>query len=90
MDGRADGVVCVIVTHDRAACLRACLSAVSRQVRPPGTILVIDNGSGDETADVMAEFAHARHPRGPGARRASWVRNCALAGTERNRPRTLT
>jgi len=62
-DGRAGGVVCVIVTHDRPACLRACLSAVSRQVRPPGTILVIDNGSGDETADVMVEFAHARHLR---------------------------
>lgn len=39
--GRADGVVCVIVTHDRPVYLRACLSAVYAQTTAPGTILVI-------------------------------------------------
>jgi glycosyltransferase involved in cell wall biosynthesis len=48
----------IICTRDRAAQLRQCLEAVARlQSLRPWELIVIDNGSRDETADVLAQFS---------------------------------
>jgi GT2 family glycosyltransferase len=48
-------VICaVVVTHERLALLRECLAALREQTRPPDRILVVDNASGDGTAEFLA------------------------------------
>lgn len=49
----------VIPSLDDAAVLRACLAAVAAQTRSPDEVIVVDNGSTDDTADV-ARAAGAR------------------------------
>jgi rhamnopyranosyl-N-acetylglucosaminyl-diphospho-decaprenol beta-1,3/1,4-galactofuranosyltransferase len=46
-------VCAVVVTHNRAALLRDCLRRLGTQTRRPDRILVVDNASTDETADVL-------------------------------------
>ncbi|MCU0969811.1 MAG: glycosyltransferase [Rubrivivax sp.] len=48
----------VVPTRDRAAVLRACLESLTRQTAPPGSfeVVVVDNGSRDETATVARSF----------------------------------
>lgn len=53
-------VCAVVVTHDRLALLRRCLSSLRCQTRPLDAILVVDNASSDGTADaVRREFPEA-------------------------------
>jgi glycosyltransferase involved in cell wall biosynthesis len=47
-------VAVIIPTHDRAYCLGRALNSVRRQTRPADQIIVIDDGSEDETASLMA------------------------------------
>ena len=48
------GSVCaVVVTHNRKAMLRRCLSALAAQRRPPERILVVDNASTDGTGAMV-------------------------------------
>lgn len=57
-------VIAVVVTFDRAALLRTCLSRLCSQRRAPDTILVIDDaGPGAETAAAVAAFPGAWHLR---------------------------
>jgi len=50
-------VCAVVVTHNRLELLRECLPALQEQTRPPDSILVVDNGSTDGTAEaVRSEF----------------------------------
>ncbi|MBP0495309.1 glycosyltransferase [Pararoseomonas indoligenes] len=69
--GRAAGgrdpapVIAVIVSHDRPALLRRCLTALAAQRRPPDATLVIDNASPPSTAAVVADFPAVRHIRLP-------------------------
>ncbi|MGI8623849.1 MAG: glycosyltransferase, partial [Solirubrobacteraceae bacterium] len=47
----------VVVTFERSARLRECLTALRAQTRPPETVLVVDNASRDDTPDmVRTEF----------------------------------
>ena len=46
-------VIAVIVTYNRSALLRQCLDAVLGQTRPPDAIVVVNNGSGDGTLDML-------------------------------------
>ena len=56
----SETVCAVVVTHNRLALLRECLSALQGQTRRPDRVLVVDNASGDGTADaVRAEFPAA-------------------------------
>lgn len=50
----ADRLICVIVTHNRAKRLRACLSHTLRQ--DVDGVLVIDNASSDDTPELLLEF----------------------------------
>lgn len=50
-------VCAVVVTHNRLALLRECLSALEVQTRRPDRVLVVDNASTDGTGDALrAEF----------------------------------
>ena len=49
-------VTAVVVTFNRAALLRQVLGALAGQSRPPDHIVVVDNASTDETADVLAAW----------------------------------
>jgi rhamnopyranosyl-N-acetylglucosaminyl-diphospho-decaprenol beta-1,3/1,4-galactofuranosyltransferase len=66
-------VVALVVTYNRSALIRRCLAAISRQTRPPDHIVVIDNGSIDDTAAVVrSEF--------PSVEFCTMSRNVADAG----------
>lgn len=54
----------VVVTRDRAASLRRTLSALARLDHPAFEVIVVDNGSTDDTATAAAE-AGARYVRTP-------------------------
>ncbi len=54
-------VCAVIVTFNRKDVLARCLEAVLGQTRPPERILVVDNGSTDETRGYLSGEAE-RHP----------------------------
>lgn len=49
-------------TYERADALAAVLESVKRQTRPPDEVVVGDDGSGRETADVIAAAAKAGLP----------------------------
>lgn len=46
----------VIPCFDDAVLLRRCLTAFATQTTPPDEIVVVDNGSADDSAAVAAEF----------------------------------
>src|SRR5581483_7648961 len=46
----------VIPTHNRALLLQRALRSVVAQSRPPDEILVVDDGSTDDTAEVVRRF----------------------------------
>lgn len=50
----ATSVSVVIPTRDDAPQLRTCLALLARQTRPADEIIVVDNSSTDDTADVCA------------------------------------
>jgi GT2 family glycosyltransferase len=49
-----DSVCAIVVTYNRVELLRSCLDHLAAQSRPPDRVLVVDNASTDETADVLA------------------------------------
>ncbi len=54
----------VVPALDDAEALRECLAALARQTQPPEEVIVVDNGSTDDTA-LVAESAGARVLREP-------------------------
>jgi hypothetical protein len=50
------GITVGIITRNRADDLREALESLTRQVRPADEVLVLDNGSTDDTAGVVAGF----------------------------------
>ncbi|WP_159500039.1 glycosyltransferase family 2 protein [Microbacterium sp. 18062] len=52
----ADTVAVVIPVRDDAVLLHRCLTALTLQDRRPGEIVVVDNGSSDDSAAVAARF----------------------------------
>jgi glycosyltransferase involved in cell wall biosynthesis len=83
MVGEPVGVV--IPTYNRAALLQAALESVLVQTVPVQEIVVVDDGSTDETARVVAEFAAQGAPLrffpGPHQNRRSLARNQGFAAT---------
>ncbi len=47
-----------VVSHDHAATLTACLQAVAGLAPSPDAVVVVDNASGDGSADIAESFAH--------------------------------
>lgn len=55
MESKLKRVAAVVVTYNRKALLRECLDALMAQEYPEMEILVIDNGSGDGTGELVRE-----------------------------------
>jgi glycosyltransferase involved in cell wall biosynthesis len=55
MDGSQLSCTIVIPVLNDARSLARCLSALGRQLLPPNEVLVVDNGSDDESASVAAQ-----------------------------------
>jgi hypothetical protein len=51
------GITIGIITRNRASDLGECLESLTRQVRRPDEVLVVDNGSTDGTSGVLEAFA---------------------------------
>jgi GT2 family glycosyltransferase len=52
--GSPDGVYAVVVTHNRLSLLRECIQEIQEQTHQVRGIIVVDNGSSDETAEWLA------------------------------------
>jgi cellulose synthase/poly-beta-1,6-N-acetylglucosamine synthase-like glycosyltransferase len=50
------GITVGIITRNRAADLRDALRSLTRQARPADEVLIVDNGSTDETSSVVESF----------------------------------
>ncbi len=48
-------ILAAIVTHNRSELLSRCLDYIRKQTRPPDALLVINNGSTDDTEAMLAE-----------------------------------
>ena len=59
----ADSVSVLICTYNYARFLPKCLETVCGQTRPPDEVIVVDDGSEDETADVLRRFPDVRYIR---------------------------
>jgi glycosyltransferase involved in cell wall biosynthesis len=82
---RRPAVSVVMVTYNRPRLLDAALSALEHQTRPADEVLVVDNGSTDETAALLADRVRAGRPAGlrviagPPSRSVAEARNRAVA-----------
>jgi GT2 family glycosyltransferase len=76
--------VCLIIpVRDGGADFAACLAAVARSERPPDDFIVVDDGSGDDSA-ALAERHGARVLRVEQARGPAAARNLAARSTHCN------
>ncbi len=48
-------VIAVVVTYNRLQLLKECIQALKAQTRPPDSILIVNNGSTDETSQWLLE-----------------------------------
>ncbi|MCG3209558.1 MAG: hypothetical protein FOGNACKC_03185 [Anaerolineae bacterium] len=73
----------IVPVRNGAASLPNCLRALTQQTRPPDEIIVVDDGSGDDSAAVARQFTGvtvlAQPPAGPAAARN---RGAASAGSD--------
>lgn len=57
-----ESVAAVVVTYNRARLLLECLDALLRQTRPLQRIVLIDNASTDNTAELLGQHGYLGHP----------------------------
>jgi hypothetical protein len=57
VDVGADDVTISVLTHNGAEKLRLCLESIFLQSIAPSEVVVVDNGSTDETASTLGEFS---------------------------------
>lgn len=85
ISGRTFGVSVIIPTRNRSATLGRCLSHLTPQLTPHDEVIVVDNGSSDDSADVVGRFARRyriRYCFDP-VRGASHARNTGIARATR-------
>lgn len=68
----------VVPTYNRAAALRECLDSILAQSAPAHEILVIDDGSTDETPEVLADYGDAVVPIAQANAGVSAARNAGI------------
>lgn len=67
----------IIPVHNGGSDLRLCLQALARSTRPPDELLVVDDGSSDDSAEVAATSGAQVLPLGPPPRGPAKARNIA-------------
>jgi rhamnopyranosyl-N-acetylglucosaminyl-diphospho-decaprenol beta-1,3/1,4-galactofuranosyltransferase len=58
-----ESVAAVVVTYNRSRLLTECLAALLRQSRPVDKIILIDNASSDDTAQVLESGGYLANPK---------------------------
>lgn len=71
----------VVPARDAAATIGACLDSVFAQTRVPDEVVVVDDGSGDATADIAASYAPRVRVLRQTRRGAAAARNAGAAQT---------
>ena len=46
-------ILAAVVTHNRCDLLKRCINHLEQQTRVPDEVLVVDNGSSDDTIDFL-------------------------------------
>ncbi len=64
MNSKPVNAAVVIPVYNRPQAVLETLASVARQTRPPKAVLVVDDGSIDDTAEAVREWSR-RHPRFP-------------------------
>jgi glycosyltransferase involved in cell wall biosynthesis len=73
-------VAAVITTHNRADVLSAAIESVLSQTRPADEVIVVDDGSTDDTGEVVRRFErHVRYVKLAESRGAGKARNSGVA-----------
>ncbi len=75
------GLSVVVACHNVADYLPACLDSLIAQQTPPDQVILVNDGSTDDTARICQEYAS--RPRGVDGRHRSWfgARRCPGPGT---------
>jgi len=60
---RPGSICCIVVTRNRSVLLQRCLNGLLNQTSPPNTLIVIDNGSVDETPSLLRNGCFADDSR---------------------------
>ena len=78
-DVAAGSVSVIVPTFDRAGSLPRALDSIAAQTTPPGETLVVDDGSGDDTVEIVKErYPGARLLRQPRTLGVSAARNLGI------------
>ncbi len=75
----------ILTTRDRAALVSEALTSVFKQSRPPEEIIVVDDGSVDDTGERLRHLAgEVQYIRNPQPRGVSAARNCGIRAAAGN------
>src|SRR5262249_6260521 len=80
-EATSEKVSVIICTYNYARFLRQCLETVSGQTRPADEIIVVDDGSQDETPEVVSAFRNVLYLRQENAGKAAAFNRGFVAAT---------
>lgn len=80
--GRYPRVSVVVASYNGAATLRACLASLERLHYPDYEVVLVDDGSRDETARIATEFPRVRYVAHAENRGLSAARNTGIAAAD--------
>ncbi len=60
----ADSISVLVLAHNKSAYTRRCLYSLLHSTRPPEQIVMVDNGSTDDTPEVLDDFSRVASERG--------------------------
>jgi GT2 family glycosyltransferase len=80
----ADGISILVLAHNKSTYTRRCLHSILRSTLLPSQMVIVDNGSTDDTPQVLDAFTQAAEKRGIGIERLRFEENLgAIEGRNR-------